>query len=257
MTTEQMAVQSSELNKLYAQDGFVVAKQIFSQGSLAMLRDALRAVLDKSGSNGFHNESLEDLVLRREAQDHSLVYQASQSVGSSAATYQLLGSSDIFNAISEVTGFRKADLHLLPMYLIIQLPSSDRFDYTWHQDGSYYPWCQDFLTLWFPVNRSTKKDTGTISMIPGSHRYGPRETETFLKHGFFKQIQSKLRDSEETLEHVLEVDLGDCCIMAGNTVHRSVANHSTSPRIAGVLRIANIGTQQTYDRERFYCVHKS
>jgi ectoine hydroxylase-related dioxygenase (phytanoyl-CoA dioxygenase family) len=143
------------------------------------------------------------------------------------------------------------------MYLVIQLPSDERFDYTWHQDGTYYPWCQDFLTLWFPVNRSTTQTTGTISLIPGSHLSGPRETETFLKNGFFKQMQSKLQTNEQDREEVLEVELGDCCIMSGNTVHRSVANRCASPRVAGVLRIANMGGQLSYERERFYCIHKS
>jgi ectoine hydroxylase-related dioxygenase (phytanoyl-CoA dioxygenase family) len=94
-------------------------------------------------------------------------------------------------------------------------------------------------------------------MIPGSHRNGPRETETFLKHGFFKQIQSKLQPGEAEREEVLETEAGDCCIMNGNTIHRSVANQSNSPRVAGVLRIANLANQPSYDRERFYCTHKS
>jgi ectoine hydroxylase-related dioxygenase (phytanoyl-CoA dioxygenase family) len=248
----------SLVRESYTADGYVVAKQVFGSSSLTLLRQSLRRVLEKSASDDKEEQiSLEELILKREAQDHSLIYKASQSVGSSAATYQLLGSSGILDVISSVTGFEKADLHVMPMYLIVQIPSDGRFDYTWHQDGSYYPWCQDFLTLWFPVNRSTKRDTGTISLIPGSHRYGPRETETFLRDGFFKQIQSKLLFGEEAREEVLEVELGDCCIMSGNTVHRSVANRSNSPRVAGVLRIANLAKQQGYDRERFYCTHKS
>jgi ectoine hydroxylase-related dioxygenase (phytanoyl-CoA dioxygenase family) len=248
----------SELRQPYSKNGYVIARQVFSASSLANLCQSLRSVLEKSGNDRSDSDcSLDDLILRREAQDHGFVYKAAQSIGSSVGTYDLLGSSGIFDIVSEVTGFKKADLHLMPMYLIVQLPSDERFDYTWHQDGSYYPWCQDFLTLWFPVNRSTKHDTGTISMIPGSHRYGPRETETFLKHGFFKQIQSKLESDEADREEALETELGDCCIMNGNTVHRSVANRSSSPRVAGVLRIANMGTQQSYERERFYCVHKS
>jgi len=247
-----------ELRKSYSENGYVIAQQVFSASSLATLGQSLQSVLDKAeNSRSDHPCSLDDSILRREAQDHGLVYKAAQSVGSSAATYQLLGSSGILDIVSDVTGFEKTDLHLMPMYLIIQLPSNDRFDYSWHQDGSYYPWCQDFLTLWFPVNRATKRDTGTISMIPGSHRYGPRETDTFLKHGFFKQIQSRLQPDEADQEEVLETELGDCCIMGGNTVHRSVANRSTSPRVAGVLRIANLDTQQPYERERFYCAHKS
>src|ERR1700735_756879 len=244
-----------ELRESYADNGYVVAKQVFDRATLALLGESAKFVLEKSGKDS-HEASLEEVILEKEAQDHNLVYQAAQSVGSSAAVYQLLGSSPIFKAISAVTGFETSQLHVMPLYLIIQIPSDGRFYYTWHQDGSYYPWCQDFLTLWFPVNRDTGRDTGTISMIPGSHQYGPRDTETFLRHGYFKQIESKLRAGEANMEEVLEVDLGDCCIMNGNTVHRSVANRSTSPRVAGVLRIASLGTQEGYDRERFYCTHK-
>jgi ectoine hydroxylase-related dioxygenase (phytanoyl-CoA dioxygenase family) len=244
------------LRESYSKDGYVVVKRLFSPARLSSLRQSLMQVLEKAGREGGEN-SLNDLILKQEASDHNAVYQAAQSVGSSAATYQLLGSSMIFDFVSELTGFKCANLHLMPMYLIIQIPSDERFDYTWHQDGSYYPWCQDFLTLWFPVNRGTGRDTGTISMIPGSQQYGPRETETFLRHGYFKQIESKLTPFEKTREQVLEVDLGDCCIMNGNTVHRSVANRSATPRVAGVLRIASLHRQTSYERERFYCVHKS
>lgn len=248
----------TDFQQTYSETGYVVAKKVFSGASLAFLRDSLRAVLDKSGNpEAERGLSLDEVIMRREAQDHSLVYQASQSVGSSAATYNLLGSSEIFDRIKDATGFEKHDLHLLPMYLIIQLPSDERFDYVWHQDGTYYPWCKDFLTLWFPVNRSVTRETGTISVIPGSHMNGPRDTETTYRNGFFKQMHSKLEPGEAELETMIEIELGDCCIMAGNEVHRSVANRGTTPRVAAVLRMANVGTMSTYHRESFYCVHKS
>ena len=246
------------LRDSYSREGYVLARNIFSTENLKLLCNSLRSVLEK-GDPAVCNTAgtIEELILQRESQDHGQVYRAAQSVGSSAAACQLLGSSQIFDAICCATGFATGNLHLMPMYLIIQLPSDDRFDYTWHQDGAYYPWCSDFLTLWFPVNRSTSQGIGTISLIPGSHRSGIRETDTFLKHGFFKQMQSRLEAGEEAREKVLDVELTECCIMSGNTVHRSVANRCPSPRVAGVLRIANLGTQQTYERERFYCVHKS
>jgi ectoine hydroxylase-related dioxygenase (phytanoyl-CoA dioxygenase family) len=253
----QTSSRSSLLPELYDSNGYVISEDIFSPASLSLLCRSLRHVLEKSGTENEDRLTLEELILKREAQDHALVYQAGQSIGSSAATYQLIGSSGVLDEVSAVTGFDKADLHLLPMYLIIQLPSDERFDYAWHQDGSYYAWCQDFLTLWFPVNRSTKRDTGTISMIPGSHKSGPRKTDTSYRQGYFRQIESQLELNEESQEEVLEVGLGSCCIMHGNTVHRSVANRSSSPRVAGVLRIANLARQSSYERERFYCTHKS
>jgi ectoine hydroxylase-related dioxygenase (phytanoyl-CoA dioxygenase family) len=246
-----------QVSGFYEQDGYVIAKNIFSNSALAALAGSLRSVLESSGTSGEGFPTTDELILAREAQDHGLVYNAAQSVGSSAATYELIGGSGILDAVCSVTGFKKARLHLLPLYLIIQLPSDERFDYTWHQDGAYYPWCKEFLTLWFPVNRSTNKDSGTISMIPGSHREGRRDVDKSLRHGFFKQLESKLDQNEEQKEAPLDIQLGDCCIMDGNTVHRSVANRSKTPRVAGVLRMAHLSADQAYERESFYCVHKS
>lgn len=241
-----------EGGRQYEEEGYVLLERIFQPNAVASLFESFAEVL--SGQAGVVAD-INTLILTKEAQDHSLVYKASQSVGSSSAAYQLLGSSSIFENISALTGFPQASLHLMPMYLIVQLPSDERFDYVWHQDGSYYPWCTNFLTLWFPINRGTNSENGTISIIPGSHRAGLRETKEHLKNGFFKQLESRLEPGEERKEKILKTELGDCCVMHGNTIHRSVANRSESPRVAGLLRLACLTPSQIYDRERFYCAH--
>lgn len=248
----------SDICGLYTEKGYATVKRVFSQESLSFLGQSFRSVLNKPETSDVGSAgSLNELIMKREAEDHGLVYNAAQSLGSAASTYQLLGSSDIFDLVSQVTGFHVHDLHLMPLYLIVQPPSDGRFDYCWHQDGAYYPWCPDLVTLWFPVNRGTNRDTGTISMIPQSHQDGLRESDTFLKNGHFKQLQSRLKAGELESEQSLEIDLGDCCIMHGHAVHRSVPNVSETPRVAGVLRIANLGALSSYERDRFYCVHSS
>jgi ectoine hydroxylase-related dioxygenase (phytanoyl-CoA dioxygenase family) len=249
---------SDALRENYASEGYIIASQAFDTAAVRNLCQSFETVLNKLGTSDTADaESLSDNLFKREKEDHSIVYQGSQAMGSSAATFELLGASGIFETISKLTGFEKTGLHLMPLYLIVQMPSDERFDYTWHQDGSYYPWCRDFLTLWFPINRKTGSNAGTISIIPESHKYGMRETETTLRHGFFKQMQSKLREGEAQREKPLEMELGDCCIMNGNTVHRSVANRANTPRVAAVVRIAYLPTLESYDRDKFYCSHKS
>lgn len=247
-------------SRSYADDGYLTAKGAFSTGLLEELKQSLRSVLEKNGRESEANDpqqTLEELILMREGEAHSLVYNASQSVGSSAAGYMLLGKSGILETVAKATGAELQNLHLTPMYLIVQLPNDERFDYVWHQDRAYYPWAQDMVTLWFPVNRATTKHTGTISLIPGSHRSGLRTADTTFRHGFFRQIESPIETSETNGEVFMELEAGDCCIMHGDTVHRSVSNRADSPRIAGVVRIVNIGNLPSYERERFYCVHKS
>ena len=251
---------SSEASESYAKRGYVIAKQVFSAPILDALTSALRSVLAKNGDNSSEHDSyrtIDELIMAKEREAHSLVYNASQSIGSSAAGYQLLGKSGILDAVVEATGFELRNLHLTPMYLIIQLPNDERFDYVWHQDRAYYPWSQDMVTLWFPVNRATTRDTGTISVIPGSHQNGLRSTDTSFRHGFFRQIESTTQQGEADEERFIELEAGDCCIMHGDTVHKSVANRASTPRVAGVMRMVNISNLSSYERERFYCVHKS
>lgn len=244
----------------YSKDGYVIAKQVFRSPLLEALVLSLQSVLTKSGDSVLESEdhrTIDEAILAKERESHSLVYNAAQSVGSSASVYQLLGKSGILDIVCDAAGLELRHLHLTPMYLIVQLPNDERFDYVWHQDRAYYPWARDMVTLWFPVNRATRRDTGTISVIPGSQQAGLRSADTSLRHGFFRQIESTTDQAETNDELFMELEPGDCCVMNGDTVHRSVANCSDTPRVAGVLRMVNVGNLPSYERERFYCVHKS
>ena len=256
-----MITETTNALKAYAQEGYVIASQVFSPSRMEVLRRSFKTILAKNGTaaptNGHSHgaDDLNSLIMQKEKEDHSLVYKASQSLGSSAATYQLLGGSEILNMVAEASGFDVANLHLAPMYFIVQNPSDERFDYPWHQDGAYYPWCKDMITLWFPVNRTVTRETGTISFIPGSH-LPARVNKTYVKNGFFKQIESEVTPEEAAREMFVEVDPGDCAIMHGDLVHRSVANRSNTPRVGGVLRMVNVASLSAYERDNFYCVHK-
>jgi hypothetical protein len=240
----------------YAEMGYEVIPNAFSKDCLGAIAQAFRATLVKNHAAAAE-QSLDDLILAREAEDHSLVYKASQSIGSSAATYSLLGSSGILGSVCRITGFDPAELHVMPMYLIVQLPGNQRFDYGWHQDGAYYEWCEEMAALWFPVNRAVSEESGTISVIPQSHTEGRRAVDTYFRDGSFPQIDARLGEQEAARERVLELQLGDCCIMDGNMIHRSVANRSPIPRVAGVVRLAHLAKLSSYERDRFYCVTKS
>ena len=240
------------MQNLYVENGFVVLKDVFQKEHLRALLDALCCRLPEMGA-----ATADDRVLAAESKDHKLVYDAAQSAGSAAASYRLLGSGDLLDQLYKITGLRGAEVHIMPLYFIVQLPGDERFDYGWHQDRAYYEWCERMVTLWFPVNRPATATTGTISVIAGSHRVGRRAGDTHFRHGYFRQIESIVDPSEIANHTVLEMNPGDCCVMDGDLVHRSIANHASSPRIAGVVRIASVPAGTQYERERFFCVHKS
>ena len=246
--------QLSEQRAFYSENGYVILRQLFSPDRLASLAKTLHSALP---AHDDQIPSVEHQILATEAEDHRSLYNAAQSVGSSAAAYGLLGEERAMHVIFGVTDWNETRIHVLPMYLIIQLPANERFDYGWHQDGAYYPWADQMATLWFPVNRATSSETGTISVIPGSHRDKIRTSETFFRNSNFKQIIAAVKPSELQKEEMLSLSPGDCCVMDGSLIHRSVANRAASPRVAGVVRMVHLPAHTPYERDRFYCVHKS
>jgi phytanoyl-CoA hydroxylase len=256
MARTKVHPQKAERREFYVENGYVILDHIFPQDQIACLAQAFSPRLSRNG-NGGKKRTLDEQILAAEAEDHRLVYNGAQSVGSSAAAHFLLGRDAFSDALLAVTGLEGAGLHFLPMYFVVQLPGDERFDYGWHQDRAYYSWCDELVALWFPVNRRVSKETGTISVIPGSHRKGARTNETHFRHGYFRQIDSEVEAAEIANEEVLDLELGACCIMEGNLVHRSIANRSSTPRVAAVVRMVNLSEEATYERERFYCVHKS
>src|ERR1019366_4283171 len=96
------------VSEFYAKDGYVIARGVFSAPLLEELALSLRSVLEKNGhsAEANHNErTVEELIMMRETEAHGLVYNASQSIGSSAAGYRLLGQSGILAAVIDATGF--------------------------------------------------------------------------------------------------------------------------------------------------------
>ncbi len=246
--------QLSERREFYTENGYVILRQLFHPDRINCLAQTLRFALPE-GKQDDWAQSIDDEILSAEAVNHQFIFNASQAVGSSAAAYNLLGAHAL-EAVFAVTGFEPVSVHVLPMYCIIQLPGDGRFDYGWHQDGAYYTWAEQMITLWFPVNRPTNGETGTISVIPGSHREKIRKNETFLRHGYFKQIITEVNPAELQTEAMLDLALGDCCLMDGSLVHRSVSNNANSPRVAGVARIVSLPKHTYYKHDRFYCLHK-
>src|ERR1700730_7689635 len=126
----------SELMDSYHKDGFAIAKDVFQAADLSAVADSMRYVLEKGHIPNGH--SIDGLILEREQEDHDLVYKASHALGSSSSVYRLLGRSPIMEMVADLWRVTETQVHLTPMYLIAQLPSDGRFDYTWHQDAAYY-----------------------------------------------------------------------------------------------------------------------
>jgi ectoine hydroxylase-related dioxygenase (phytanoyl-CoA dioxygenase family) len=226
----------------FARDGYAIVRGAVPPAALAEVREALSEGLLRIGEP-IGAAPLEQLLMQREAQNHDYVYQASNFVGSSVAAYRLIAASGVSGMVEQITGAR--DLHIMPMTVSVQFPSDSRFDYKWHQEGSFYPWAPGVINAWVPLVRPTSRETGTMFVLPRSHQRGLRGAETYFSHAKFRQIECGVTDEEAATEVPMELDLGDFVIFDANLVHRSHANHSKLPRLVCILRYIPTSTLAT------------
>lgn len=224
-------------NALFQDQGFYIATDAIPQEALAGIRDVLADALGKSASAT--DISLDDLIMLREREDHNLVYQASLCVGSSASAYQLIGDRSFLDLISNIANLDLRNTHIMPLAVQVQLPGDQRFDYKWHQESTYYPWCPDVLTIWFPIVRPSKRADGTMAVIPGSHRDGQRDARTYFSYQNFRQIEPQIKEVEAVSATPIEINVGDICVFDANMVHCSEPNLTKVPRVTGILRLVN------------------
>jgi hypothetical protein len=215
-------------------DGYSVLRGVLSMTRLEALIDVLVAAL-----GGARGDDVDRLIVDAEARDHAEVYAAALLLGSSLASHQLLVDSPIPDLAAVLLETEIAYLHTMPLYLNIQLSGEESHDYTWHQERSYYPWCPSILSAWFPLMRSTAASSGTMAVIPGSHRRDerpeakPRPTSSIL------QMEVPLLPGELKSLVPIEIDPGDAVVFAGGLVHASLPNAGVVPRMTGILRFVD------------------
>ena len=94
------------------------------------------------------------------------------------------------------------------------------------------------------------EENGCLAIVPGSHRWGPRN-HLFAKDGAFSsQLEDKsvLADSSRWLK--VPVPAGGMELHHCNMLHSSTANRGTRPRSAMVIQYRGVGRQHGQPRLR-------
>jgi ectoine hydroxylase-related dioxygenase (phytanoyl-CoA dioxygenase family) len=110
----------------------------------------------------------------------------------------------------------------------------------WYRDGFLYPQMLSVLTA---LTASTKEN-GCLQVIKGSHLMGR------IDHGFSgEQVGANQERVDEALNRLellyVEMEAGDTLFFHSNTLHRSDANNSDSPRWS-LISAYNLITNKPY-----------
>jgi phytanoyl-CoA hydroxylase len=219
-----------EQRAAYEQDGYLVFPELLDASELAALRSALAEV--RRDADGLTETNDKFSITRTEDGGYS-VRRIFDPIARHPAFHDLVLNPKILDVVENLIG---PDIQLHHTKLNLKPPSSREARFEWHQDYPFFPHTNfDLLAVMVFLDDSTEEN-GCLSIIPGSHRWGPRN-HLFAKDGAFSsQLEDKsILEDRSRWVHV-PVPAGGIELHHCNMLHSSTANRGTRPRSAMVIQ---------------------
>ena len=214
----------------YEEHGYLVFPQLLSATELADLRAALAEVLrDADGLTATN-----DKFSVTQADDGSwTVRRIFNPIVHHQAFHDLVLNPKILDVVENLIG---PDIQLHHTKLNLKPPSSREARFEWHQDYPFFPHTNfDLLAVMIYFDDSTE-DNGCLTIVPGSHKLGPRN-HLFAKDGAFSsQLEDKAVVQDPSRWLKVPVPAGGMEVHHCNMLHSSTANRGSKPRSAMVIQ---------------------
>jgi ectoine hydroxylase-related dioxygenase (phytanoyl-CoA dioxygenase family) len=228
MTADQMI--PSEQRAFYADQGYLVLPSLLSADELSVLRTALADVLREA--DGL-TEPTDKFSVTPTDDGGFAVRRIFEPILRHPTFHDLVFNPKILDVVENLIG---PNIQLHHTKLNLKPPSSRQARFEWHQDYPFFPHTNfDLLAVMIYLDESTEEN-GCLNIIPGSHKWGPRN-HLFAKDGAFaSQLEDKsvLEDPSRWLK--VPVPAGGMELHHCNMLHSSSANRGTRPRSAMVIQ---------------------
>jgi len=220
----------SEQKIYYEDQGYLVFPQLLSGEELARLRAALAEVLREA--DGL-TESNDKFSVTQGDDGTWSVRRIFNPIAHHQAFADLILNPKILDVVENLIG---PNIQLHHTKLNLKPPSNPQARFEWHQDYPFFPHTNfDLLAVMIYLDDSTEEN-GCIRIIPGSHKWGPRN-HLFAKDGAFSsQLEDKSVVEDPTRWLKVPVPAGGMELHHCNMLHSSTANRGAKPRSAIVIQ---------------------
>jgi phytanoyl-CoA hydroxylase len=221
---------ATDQKAFYEDKGYLVFPKLLDAGELDSLRAALAEVLREA--EGL-TESTEKFSITRAADGRSFVRRIFSPIAHHTTFYELAFNPKVLDTVENLIG---PNIQLHHSKLNLKPPSSPDARFEWHQDYPFFPHTNfDLLAVMIYLDDATEEN-GCLTIIPGSHKWGPRN-HLFAKDGAFSsQLEDKavVEDSARWLS--VPVPAGGMELHHCNMLHSSRANRGDKPRSAIIFQ---------------------
>lgn len=197
--------------RFYKDNGYLVAKDLFSREQVDQALRAIDEVLDpRRAEKAYEMEPRDTQTVRRiwsPTKKHPTFWQMAKDDRLLDAIQGLIGENVLFH-------YSKLNMKGPKVGSVVE----------WHQDFSYYPHTNsDLLTALIFFDDATKEN-GCLRVIPGSHKKG------LASHDVGGYFRGKVSNIDESQAVSVEVPAGGVLFLHCLTLHASARNESDQPR---------------------------
>ena len=220
----------AEQRSYYEREGYLVFPELLDATELETLRTALGEVLRESEGLTETNEKFS--ITRTDDGAYS-VRRIFEPIARHEAFRNLVTNPKILDVVENLIG---PNIQLHHTKLNLKPPSSREARFEWHQDYPFFPHTNyDLLAVMIYFDEATEEN-GCLTIVPGSHKWGPRN-HLFAKDGAFSsQLEDKSVVQDPAAWLKVPVPAGGMELHHCNMLHSSTANRGTKPRSAMVIQ---------------------
>ena len=255
--SENAYINNSVLNKhmqFYNQNGYLIIKNTISNKSIEnFISSTLKVFIlqaKKCGYNSIDNikdfsgdkVDAMDSVVGYLLQKDRHAFDEANKILSSLFSPILIQFNDKNNKIySKLLNTDKEILALYGPNLLVKSPEINEGIYTWHTEAHWFPKRRNFLNIWFPFIREHGINSGTMYILPGSHKKNDWQFSEYMQKndGQFDFAQYDIPNNElqNYDEMPVKISIGDILITNRNMVHRGSLNKTNKLSYVAVARI--------------------
>src|SRR6266700_5731560 len=220
----------AEQRASYDEHGYLVFPELLDAAELGTLRTALADVL--RGAEGLTETSDTFSITGTDSGGYS-VRRIFDPIARHEAFRNLVLNPKILDVIENLIG---PNIQLHHTKLNLKPPSSREARFEWHQDYPFFPHTNfDLLAVMIMLDDSTEEN-GCLKIIPGSHKWGPRN-HLFARDGAFSsQLEDRSVLEDSSRWKTVPVPAGGMELHHCNMLHSSGPNRGTQPRSAIVIQ---------------------
>jgi len=220
----------AEQKAYYEEQGYLVFPELLSAEELGKLRTALTEVLVEAQDLQTTNEKFSITGTEQGGWSPRRIF---NPTGHHQSFYDLIFHPKILDRVENLIG---PNIQLHHSKINLKPPSNREARFEWHQDYPFFPHTNfDLLAVMVYFDDSTEEN-GCLSIIPGSHKGGPRN-HLFARDGAFSSQLEDKRIVEDPAQWLrVPVPAGGMELHHCNMLHSSTANRGTRPRTAMVIQ---------------------